>query len=84
MTLTDEDRTAYQLTLMDDYSRAYLYCDLFREPTLNDTIRALIAVMRKCQTIPKALLFDNGRQFKGHLLSAFCANLGIRLIHSTP
>lgn len=34
VTLTDEDRTAYQLTLMDDYSRAYVYCDLLREPTL--------------------------------------------------
>ncbi len=84
VTLTDEDRTAYQLTLMDDYSRAYVYCNLLREPTLNDTIMALIAVMRKYQTIPKAVLFDNGSQFKGYLLSAFCSNLGIRLIHSSP
>jgi transposase InsO family protein len=83
VTLTDEDRTAYQFTLMDDYSRAYVYCDLLREPIQNDTIRAMIAAMRKYQTIPKGVVFDNGSQFKGYLLSAFCSNLGIRLIHSS-
>ncbi|MEA2174564.1 MAG: putative transposase, partial [Blastocatellia bacterium] len=83
VTLTDEDRTAYQLTLMDDYSRAYVYCDLLREPTQNDTIKAMIVAMRKYQTIPKGVVFDNGSQFKGYLLSTFCSNLGIRLIHSS-
>lgn len=83
VTLTDEGRTAYQLTLMDDYSRAYVYCDLLREPTQNDTIKAMIIAMRKYQTIPKGVVFDNGSQFKGYLLSAFCSNLGIRLIHSS-
>jgi transposase InsO family protein len=83
VTLADEDRTAYQLTLLDDYSRSYVYCDLLREPTLNDTIRAMIAAMRKYQTIPKGMVFDNGSQFKGYLLSVFCSNLGIRLMHSS-
>jgi transposase InsO family protein len=83
VTLMDEDRTAYHLTLLDDYSRAYVYCDLLREPTQNDTIRAMIAAMRKYQTIPKGVVFDNGSQFKGYLLSAFCSNLGIKLIHSS-
>jgi putative transposase len=83
VTLTDEDRTAYQLTLMDDYSRAYVYCDLLREPTQNDTIRAMIAAMRQYRTIPKGVVFDNGSQFKGYLLSAFCSDLGIRLMHSS-
>jgi transposase InsO family protein len=83
VTLTDEDRTAYQLALMDDYSRAYVYCDLLREPIQNDTIKAMIAAMRKYQTIPKGVIFDNGSQFKCHLLSAFCSNLGIRLMHSS-
>jgi transposase InsO family protein len=83
VTLMDEDRTTYQLTLLDDYSRAYVYCDLLREPTLNDTIRAMIAAMRQYQTIPKGVVFDNGPYFKGSLLSAFCSNLGIRLIHSS-
>jgi transposase InsO family protein len=83
VTLTDEDRTAYQLTLQDDYSRAYVYCDLLREPTVNDTIQALITAMRQYQTIPQGVVFDNGSQFKGALLSAFCANLGIRLIHAS-
>jgi hypothetical protein len=64
VTLTDEDRTAYQLTLMDDYSRAYVYCDLLREPIQSDTIRAMIAAMRKYQTIPKGVVFDNGSQFR--------------------
>lgn len=84
VTLTYEDRTAYQLTLMDDYSRAYVFCDLYREPNLNTTIRALITAMRKYRTIPQALLFDNGSTFKGKLLSTFCEHLGIRLIHSSP
>lgn len=83
VTLTDENRTAYQLTLLDDYSRAYVYCDLLCEPTLNDTIRAMITAMRQYQTIPKGIVFDNGPQFKGALLSTFCANLGIRLIHTS-
>lgn len=84
VTLTYEDRTAYQLTLLDDYSRAYVFCDLYREPNLNTTIKALIAAMRQYRTIPHALIFDNGKTFKGKLLSAFCEQLGIRLIHSTP
>jgi hypothetical protein len=42
VTLTYEDRTAYQLTLLDDYSRAYVFCDLFRAVNVNTTIRALI------------------------------------------
>ncbi|PYS50254.1 MAG: hypothetical protein DMF68_07785 [Acidobacteria bacterium] len=83
VTLTYEDRTAYQLTLLDDYSRAYVFCDLFREVNVNTTIRALIAAMRAYRTIPKALVFDNGPYFKGVLLKQFCQRLGIRLIHSS-
>jgi transposase InsO family protein len=33
--------------------------------------------------IPKAVVFDNGALFKGKLLSVFCANVGIRLIHAS-
>lgn len=83
VTLTYEDRTAYQLTLLDDYSRAYVFCDLFREVNVNTTIRALIAAMRAHKTIPKALVFDNGPYFKGKLIEHFCKRLGIRLIHSS-
>jgi transposase len=67
VTLTDEDRTAYQLTLMDDYSRAYAFCDLLRDPSMNDTIRAMIAAMRQYQTIPHGVVFDNGSQFKNEV-----------------
>jgi transposase InsO family protein len=83
VTLTDEDRTAYQLTLQDDYSCAYVFCDLYREPTLNTTIGAMISAMREYQTIPKAVVFDNGPTFSGRLLSAFCLNLDIRLIYTS-
>lgn len=82
VTLTYENRTAYQLTLLDDYSRAYVFCDLFREVSVITTIKALIAAMRAYQTIPKALVFDNGPYFKGKLLKLFCQRLNIRLIHS--
>lgn len=82
VTLTYEDRTAYQLTLLDDYSRAYVYCDLFHEVNANTTVRALIAAMRSYRTIPKALVFDNGPYFKGKVLEQFCRRLGVRLIHS--
>ncbi len=83
VTLTDEDRTAFQLTLLDDYSRAYVFCDLFREVTVNTTIKAMIAAMRKYKTIPQAAVFDNGSYFKGKLLKEFCRRLDIRLIHSS-
>jgi transposase InsO family protein len=82
VTLTDENRTAFQLTLLDDYSRAYVFCDLFREVTVNTTIKAMIAAMRKYKTIPQAAVFDNGSYFKGKLLQEFCRRLDIRLIHS--
>jgi transposase InsO family protein len=82
VTLTDENRTAFQLTLLDDYSRAYVFCDLFREVTVNTTIQAIIAAMRQYQTIPHAIVFDNGSFFKGKLLQEFCRQLGIRLIHT--
>lgn len=81
-TLTDEDHTAYQLTLLDDYSRAYVFCDLFREVTVNTIIRAMIAAMRKHKTIPQAMVFDNGSFFRRKLLQEFCRRLNIRLIHT--
>ncbi len=65
VTLTDLDRTAYQLALLDDYSRGYVFCDLFLTPDIRTTIRALIAAMRQWQVIPKAVVFDNGAPFKG-------------------
>ncbi len=82
VTLTEEDRTAFQLTLLDDYSRAYVFCDLFRDVSVNTTIRAMIAAMRKYKTIPQAVVFDNGSFFKGKLLQEFCRRLNVRLIHS--
>jgi transposase InsO family protein len=82
VTLTDLDRTAYQLTLMDDYSRGYVFCDLFLDPDMRTTVRALIAAMRQWRVVPKAVVFDNGASFKGRLLVAFCQHVGIRLIHS--
>lgn len=39
--------------------------------------------MRAWRVIPKAIVFDNGSPFKGRLLSAFCEQLGIRLIHAS-
>lgn len=82
VTLSDTGQTAYHLTLMDDYSRGYVFCDLFLSPDIHTTIRAIIAAMRQWQVIPKAIIFDNGSGFKGNLLSAFCERAGIRLIHT--
>ena len=39
--------------------------------------------MRQWQVIPNAVVFDNGSAFKGKLLSAFCTNLDVRLIHAS-
>jgi transposase InsO family protein len=83
VTLTDLDQTAYQFTLQDDYSRAYVFCDLLLYPDTRTTIRSLIAAMRTWRAIPKAVVFDNGSPFKGRLLSAFCDQLGVRLIHAS-
>ena len=74
--------TAYQLALMDDYSRGYLFCDLFIQPDQRTTIHAMIAAMRQWQVIPKAIVFDNGSAFKGRFVASFCQHLGIRLIHT--
>jgi transposase InsO family protein len=82
VTLTDLDRTAYQLTLMDDYVRGYVFCDLFLDPDMRTTVRALIAAMRQWHVIPYAVVFDNGEPFKGRLLVGFCKKAGSRLIHS--
>ncbi|SPF38529.1 hypothetical protein SBDP1_200013 [Syntrophobacter sp. SbD1] len=82
VTLSDTGQTAYHLALMDDYSRGYVFCDLFLNPDIRTTIRALIAAMRQWQVIPKAIIFDNGSAFKGNLLSVFCERAGIRLIHT--
>ena len=83
VTLPDLNRTAFQLALQDDYSRGYVFCDLFLTPDARTTIRAMIAAMRMWRVIPKAVVFDNGSPFKGRLLSAFCDQLGIRLIHAS-
>ena len=52
--LTDLDRTAYHFALLDDYSRGYVFCDLFLAPDQRTTITALIAAMRQWQVIPGA------------------------------
>jgi putative transposase len=81
--LTRGGKTAYQFTLLDDYSRAYVYCGLFTEADEVNVVRAIITAMREYQTIPKALLFDNGRCFRGNLITALCRHLGINLIHTS-
>jgi hypothetical protein len=58
--LTDLDRTAYQLTLMDDHSRGDVLCDLSLDPDRRTTVRALIAAMRQWRVMPHAVIFDNG------------------------
>ena len=81
--LTRCGKTAYQFTLLDDYSRAYVYYGLFTEADEVNVVRAIIAAIRQYQTIPKALLFDNGRCFRGNLITAFCRHVGINLIHTS-
>ncbi len=77
-------RQLYQLTLLDDYSRGYVFCDLFDHIDPRTTIAALCAAMRQWQVIPKGVIFDNGIPFRGRLFEAFCRNLGIQLIHTAP
>ncbi len=82
--LADTGQQVYQLTLLDAYSRGYVFCDLLPRVDPRTTIAALIWAMRQWQVIPKQVLFDNGGPFRGHLLQAFCDNLHIQLIHETP
>ena len=82
ITLSDTKERAHQLTLQDDYSRGYVFCDLLLDHDQRTVIRALMAAMRQWQVIPNAMLSDNGSPFKGNLIEAFCKKLGIRLIHS--
>jgi transposase InsO family protein len=82
VTLADSGRRVYQLTLLDDYSRGYVFCDLVLDKDLHTTITALITAMRQWRIIPTAVLFDNGSPFQSALLAAFCTNLGVRLIHA--
>ena len=77
-------RQLYQVTLLDDYSRGYVFCDLFDSIDPRTTIAALCAAMRQWQVIPKGVVFDQSGVFRGKLLEAFCRNLGIRLIHASP
>jgi transposase InsO family protein len=77
-------RQLYQLTFLDDYSRGYVFCDLFDHIDPRTTIAALCRAMRQWQVIPKGVVFDNGMPFRGRLLEAFCHNLGLQLIHTAP
>jgi transposase InsO family protein len=80
--LSDSGQRAYQLTFLDDYSRAYVFCDLCIAQTLCITLQALITAMRHWQVIPTALLFDNGSHFRGTMLRMFCQRLDIELIYT--
>ena len=62
----------FQVVFLDDYSRGYVFCDLFREVTTCITIEAMIVAMRQWQVIPKQVLLDNAGPFRGQLLAAFC------------
>jgi len=77
-------RQLYQMTLLDDYARGYVFCDLFDSIDPRTTIAALCTAMRQWQVIPKGVVFDQSGAFRGKLLEAFCRNLGIRLIHASP
>ncbi len=55
---------ALQLALLDDYSRGYVFCDLFITPDQRDVIRGMIAAMRRWSVIPEVIIFDNGSPFK--------------------
>jgi transposase InsO family protein len=77
-------RQLYQVTLLDDYSRGYVFCDLVDSIDPRTTIAALCAAIRQWQVIPKGVVFDQSGVFRGKLLKAFCRNLGIRLIHASP
>jgi transposase InsO family protein len=77
-------RQLYQMTLLDDYARGYVCCDLLDSIDPPTTIAALCVAMRQWQVIPKGVVFDQGGAFRGTLLEAFCRNLGIRLIHASP
>jgi transposase InsO family protein len=77
-------RQLYQVTLLDDYSRGYVFCDLFDFIDPRTTIAALCAAMRQWQVIPKGVVFDQSGVFRGKWLEAFCRHLGIRLIHASP
>jgi hypothetical protein len=56
ITLTDTQEQAHQLTLQDDYSRGYVFCDLLLDHDQRTVIRALMAAMRPWQVIPRAAL----------------------------
>ena len=73
-----------QITFLDDYSRGYIYNELTTQSTACYTVKCLIRAIRKWKVIPKALLFDNGSEFRGTILKNFCNNLGIKIIYSTP
>ena len=77
-------RQLYQMTLLDDYSRGYVFCDLVDFIDPRTTIVALCTAMRQWQVMPKGVVFDQGGAFRGQLLAAFCRNLGIHLIHASP
>jgi len=69
---------------LDDYSRGYMFCDLFDYIDPRTTIAVLCIAMRQWQVIPKGVVFDQSGAFRGKLLEAFCRNLGMRLIHASP
>ncbi len=73
---------ALQLALLDDYSRGYVFCDLFINPDQRDVIRGMIAAMRRWSVIPELIIFDNSSPFNGMLITTFCKNAGIRLTHT--
>jgi transposase InsO family protein len=72
-----------QITLQDDYSRGYIFCELTTVTTAHYVVQCLIRAMRQWKVVPKALLFDNESIFKANLLKSFCKNLGIQTIYIT-
>lgn len=51
-------RQLYQMTLLDDYSRGYVFCDLLDHIDPRTTIAALCTAMRQWQVIPKGVVCD--------------------------
>lgn len=73
----------YQLSIEDDYSRAYVASVIGTRKNCVMVLQGLIEAITAYKVVPTLVHYDNGSEGKCKIVEQFCENLGIKLIHST-
>ena len=76
-------KQSYLVTFLDDATRSVIHAEFYTtldQGIVEDAFRSALIKWG----VPKAVYFDNGKQFRNKWMRNCCAQLGIRLLYAKP